>query len=101
LTQHEYSWGIGKSIPNTIFSIDITTEEPFIHAPGDGSFYKTEITQTGTNSIKINAVSASGWVVEVVFHFIDRDTLWIETKDFDDLEYGKGALWHRLSGPAP
>ena len=100
LKQREYSWGIGKSIPNTIFSIDITNEEPFIEAPGDGSFSITEITQTGTNAIKINAFRATGWYVEVIFHFIDRDTLWIESKDFDSTEYGKKALWYRLSGLA-
>jgi hypothetical protein len=99
LSQRKYSWGSSMSIPNTTFDIDITDEEPFILAPGDGAFYITEITQTGTDIIKVNATSATGWSIEVVFHFVDKDTLWIESKIFDGSQYGKDALWHRLSGP--
>ena len=101
----KFSWGEGKSIPNTTFNIDISAEKPFIKEPGLGSFPVTKITQAGINSIKVNAFRADqddpqvGWFVEVIFHFIDRDTLWIESKDFDSTEYGKKALWYRLSGP--
>lgn len=101
----KFSWGEGKYIPNTTFNIDITAETPYIGDPSLGSFPIVEITQTGTDSIKVNAFRADqeepriGWAIEVIFHFIDGDTLWIETKDFDDLDYGKGKLWHRLSGP--
>ena len=105
LRRREYSWGIGKMIPYTTFNIDITAEEPFVIEPGDGHLLIKDITQTRNNEIKFilfHIVAEDpivGWSTEVDFHFIDRDTLWIESKDFDSTEYGEKALWHRLSGP--
>jgi len=105
LRRREYSWGIGKMIPYTTFNIDITAEEPFVIEPGDGHLLIKDITQTRNNEIKfiLFQILAKdpivGWSTEVVFHFIDKDTLWIETPKFTGIEYEKKALWHRLSGP--
>jgi len=107
LRQREYSWGIGKMIPYTTFNIDITAEEPFVIEPSVGHLLIKDITQTRNDLIKIilfHVVAEDpivGWSTEVVFHFINKDTLWIETKNFTGIEYEKKALWHRLSGPAP
>jgi hypothetical protein len=109
-SQWEYAWGTGKRIINATFDIDLVAQEPYISESDLGSFYNTEITKAGKNAITVQAYRAppddpddreNGWKVEVTFHFIDRDTLWIETKDFTGNEYGKRSPWHRLSGPAP
>ncbi|MDR2965866.1 MAG: hypothetical protein LBU88_08830 [Treponema sp.] len=100
-----FSWGEGLTLFHTTFEIDTTAEEPFISEPGLGYFPITEITQVGASSIKIRAVRgdltepAYCWYPEFIFHFIDKDTIWIETDDIDNSDYGKKALWYRLSGP--
>jgi len=107
LPKEVFSWGEGEYIPNATFNIDITSEKPFILEPGLGLFPVTEITQVGMNSIKVNAFRASdfdpkiGFSIEFIFHFIDKDTIWIENKEIDSILYRKSELWHRLSGPTP
>jgi len=102
----QFSWGKGKSISNTTFEIDITAIKPFITEPGLGLFNITETMQIGSSSIKIIAFRGLqdeptiGRYIEIIFHFIDKNKIWIETKDFiGSSDYGKGNLWHRLSGP--
>ena len=104
-SKREFSWGEGKNMFHTTFEVDITAETPFVIEPGLGYFPITNISQTGINKIKINAFRASlddpqiGWAVEFVFNFVDKDTLWIETKNFSSIDYGRGKLWYRISGP--
>jgi hypothetical protein len=101
----EYSWGEGQIIMHTTFNVDITDDIPFFDAGGDGRFTITDITQIGQSSIKSNAFHGPQddphWIVEVIFHFINRNTFWIESKEFGKLDedYRKGSLWHRISGP--
>lgn len=96
----KFSWGEGKSIPNTTFHIDLTSGEPFIDEPGLGRFPIIDTTQTKTDVIKIHA-RRRDFIIEIIFHFVDKDTLWIESDRFgNSTEYGKGALWHRISGPS-
>jgi hypothetical protein len=102
-----FSWGEAVSKSYTSFDIDISANEPFINEPGLGHFPIIETTKTGINSIKIRAYRGFedspdfSWEPELTFHFIDKDTLWIETDAFKGSEdYGGGKLWHRLSGPA-
>ena len=108
LIPREFSWGTGMSILNTTIGIDITDDVPVILDPGYGEFNITEITHVSANSIKVNAYRGNlskpeyCWFVEITFHFIDKDTLWIECEDFQSQSpsfYGKNALWHRFSGP--
>ncbi|MCL2720816.1 MAG: hypothetical protein FWD47_05705 [Treponema sp.] len=100
-----FSWGEAIIIVNTTFEIDITADVPFICDPDLGSFPITNITQIDLNSIRISAFRASpynknyGFSLELILHFIDRNTFWIETNNFHGFQYEKGALWHRLSGP--
>jgi hypothetical protein len=102
-----YSWGEAKYIRYTTFNIDLSAEEPFLIEPGLGYFPITEINKNGSKSIKVRAYRGDPdythirWDPEVIFHFIDKDTLWIETEDFKGgNDYGKDVLWHRLSGPS-
>jgi len=96
----EFSWGEGKWGIDLSLNIDITAERPFVHPTGD-KFLVTNMTQLGINSIKVIAIlnREEDRVIELIFHFIDRDTFWIETHDFRGLDYERGAFWHRLSGP--
>jgi hypothetical protein len=107
LSNRMFSWGETVSKKYTSFDIDISADEPFFIEPGLGHFPIIEITKTGINSIKIRAYRGfedspdDSWEPELTFHFIDKDTLWIETEDFKGSEdYGRDVLWHRLSGPA-
>jgi hypothetical protein len=102
----KFSWGEGKSLLHTTFEIDITADKPFVIEPGLGIFFVTEFMQITSGSKKINAYRGDlsdpdgHWLLEFIFHFIDMDTLWIETYDFPlSQQYGEGVLWHRLSGP--
>jgi ankyrin repeat protein len=106
--QREYSWGTANEIDGDTFSIDITAEEPFFYSPR--RFEVTKITRINNNSIKVNAYSGDinqpeyCWFVEIVFHFIGRNTMRIETNDITESstqrrENGEGALWHRLPVP--
>ena len=99
--RQEFSWGEGKSRIYQTFDIDVTAENPFVFEPVEGWFFTTNIAQTGINSIKVNAVHhmRDNDAIELVFHFIDRDTFWIETHDFRGLMYERGVFWHRVSGP--
>jgi len=100
-----FSWGESEYIPDTTFNVDLMDKEPFIQIPGTGLFPVTEIEQTGINSIKIHAYRGpigdpyNAWPVDVIFHFIDKDTVWIDNTDSHGKMYGKKAPWHRLSGP--
>lgn len=101
----EFSWGKGKVSANSTFHVDLTAEEPFITEPGLGRFPIIDTSRTGADAIKIHAYRGDldgpdgYWLVEVIFHFIDRDTVWIETNISNNLTYKKGVIWRRLSGP--
>jgi len=97
----EFSWGEAKWIIHLSLNIDITAERPFISESVRPEFIITDITQFGVNTIKVNAAHdrSEDRVVELVFHFVDRDTFWIDTHDFRGLNYERGAFWHRISGP--
>jgi len=102
---YSFSWGVGKIIVHTTFEIDISAEKPFFRAEGDGIMYVTEITQISNNSIKVNVYHGIPdephyWNI-YIFHFIDENSIWIENEKFENMDnsYGKGKLWHRLSGP--
>jgi hypothetical protein len=104
MSLREYSWGMGMTIPNSMFCIDMGDANPFFYAPGDGDFYITDITQTGKDTIKINAYQGDlddpeyRWYMDFVFHFIDKNTMRVESKFFEnDLDYGEPL--HRISGP--
>ena len=95
------SWGIGRSLLHTTFDIDITADIPFFHAEGDGKFYVTDITQINSNIIKVHVLHGDIYEREYIFHFIDKNTMYIENKTIEllDSRYGMGNFWHRLSGP--
>jgi hypothetical protein len=84
-----------------------------IEEPEENSSYKTVPFSWGEGlrilhtSLTINAYRGDleepdyCWFIKLTFHFIDKDTIWIETDDFKgSSDYGKGKLWHRLSGPS-
>jgi hypothetical protein len=105
-----FSWGVGKKIVHLTFHVDITAEKPFIEVPDLGYFPVDRIEKTGKSSITVSGFRGrpdapedreNGWNIEVTFHMIDKDTLWIESKELGkgQSEYGKKSPWHRLSGP--
>ncbi|MCL2800492.1 MAG: hypothetical protein FWD28_01860 [Treponema sp.] len=104
--QKEYSWGIGEYILHTTTNIDVTAPKPFLEIGGDGRFFITDIALSDINTININAYNGditspeTCWFIEATFHFVNKDTLWIESKQLDEggIKYGKGAYWHRFSG---
>jgi hypothetical protein len=105
-TKEQFSWGTGTIILNTTFDIDLERDEPYVFEPGLGGFPVREITQPAKDTIAIRVyrgnLQAAFWDLTFVFHFVDKDTLWIESEDktfATSSEYGKGALWRRLSGP--
>jgi hypothetical protein len=110
MRKNVFSWGEGKFIPYDTLNIDISAIEPFFSIRIIGLLKIISITQTDTNSIKINACQGdpddpNSWSVNLILHFIDKDTLWIETKDIKESlvighEYGRDVFWHRISGPA-
>jgi hypothetical protein len=103
----EFSWGMGRVLPNTTFDIDLGADEPEFFASGLRAFYIREVKKTGRNTITVTAFSepgnkpVEGWAVTVVFWFLDKDRIWIDAEDFNKTgkDYGKGAVWYRLSGP--
>jgi len=103
--RREFTWGEGKSIVHTTFEIDIADERPFVVEPGLGRFPVTNITQTGINTIVVNVFRPMedepeiGFAIEFTFRFIDKDTVWIETRGVSGWDE-TGELLHRLSGPA-
>jgi len=101
-----FSWGIAKSVIHLTIGIDTSANIPFINTGSDGSFIIEKIIKQQANSMNVNAYyeisrnSDERLYIEFIFHFIDYNTLWIETDDFEgNMIYGKGKLWHRLSGP--
>jgi hypothetical protein len=101
--QGDYSWGVGV-LNNAMFCIDIISIKPFFNAGGDGRFWVTDTTQIGKDAVKINAYQGdlddpdSCWYMDFIFHFTDKDTMWIESKFFEnDLDYKEP--FHRISGP--
>ena len=97
----EFSWGFGALMGNISFEIDITALMPFFRTFADGRYILTEITMIEKNFIKATAHTPSGvGPYEVIFHFIDRDTIWINSELFGygNPMYGENAFWHRLSG---
>ena len=102
-----FSWGEGLAISNTTNHFDITADEPFYLVSGVGRFGIIEINQIGKSSIKVRMYQGDlddpdfQWIIEPVFHFLDKDTYWIESEELENgsILYGKDALWHRLSGP--
>jgi hypothetical protein len=110
--EEEFSWGTGMRRPYRTFNIDITASEPFLRAMED-RLLVTKITQAGKDAVKVNAYYGRlddpdyCWFIDFVFHFNDKDTMWIECEYFEERDrtngnyaiYGKGALWHRMSGP--
>ena len=102
----DFSWGKALCIIHTSFDIDITAKGPFFRAPGDGLFQITNIIKITANRIKIFAYHGldpdNRTFIEIIFHFIDKNTIWIESEFLEDdigIMYGRGNLWHRLSGP--
>ena len=107
--ERELSWGKGQTAVYSSFDIDATSDTPFIHPPGMRPFSIKKIIQT-KNSIILHVGDPDGddWFLEIIFRFVNRDTLLIEAKDFSvtfregDLTvnpYDGTETWHRLSGP--
>jgi len=100
----KFSWGESE-YGNATFNVDLMDKKPFIDVPGAGTFPVTEIERTGISSYKIHAYRGpigdpyNAWPIDVIFHFIDKDTVWIDNKDSNGKFYGKKAPWYRLSGP--
>jgi len=76
--EREYSWGMAKGIYDTTFDIDITSDSPFILAPGPGIFMIKNITQINNNTMLMHVErQGADNFLEVFFSFIDKDKLWI------------------------
>ena len=96
----EFSWGYG-AFSRAAFEIDITAPEPFLASFADGKYIITEITQIGENVVKvIGHPPLTPDLFEFIFHFIDKDTIWMQSVVFGEGTLrGENAPWHRLSGP--
>jgi uncharacterized protein YgiM (DUF1202 family) len=101
-------WGMATTIPNSSFNINLTGKEQNIVEPGLGLFEVSNIQITKNNEIIVHVFRGNKnepdmlWKRTFIFHIVDMDTIWIEYDNIKmtDLEYGKDAPWHRLSGPA-
>lgn len=102
IRDREYSWGVGKRIVETTLEIEI--EKKKVLMPGTGLFFIQRISKESNSSILVDIKGPGeegGWKMRLIFHFLDRDTLWIECTDLEGMfSVGKNKPWYRLSGPS-
>jgi len=96
-----YSWGVGKTIVETTLEIEIDKKEMLI--PGMGLFIIQSIQKRTSDSFSLDIKGPGeegGWELELVFHYTDKNTFWIECSDLEGMfAVGKKKPWYRLSGP--
>ncbi|AEE17397.1 SH3 domain-containing protein [Treponema brennaborense] len=106
LLYEDYSWGKAKNEPNTTMDIDIANN--MISDATLWGFSIRNIEYKGKSKIILNVsryVEAINnyWDLELIIHFIDDDTFWIENEWLEnnwDSFAGPNILRHRISGPA-
>jgi hypothetical protein len=110
-SEMEFSWGIGLTLPNTTFAIDMNLDPPELLAAVNGLFRVTQAKKESRDTITMFVYQGSSdrlrWETTIEFQFADKDTLWIDsdiTDEWVDTNVTKDpnstkTLWHRLSGP--
>jgi len=98
---HAFSWGKGKSIPNTSLEMDFSTS--VYVDPGMFIYSIKEYQQLDNTTFKVQIyrqvfddIPESLDEKEVIIHFLNEDSFWIESKNYKT--YDKDAAWYRLSG---
>jgi hypothetical protein len=98
----EFSWGTGKTIPNTTLNIDI--EEKFMTMVDSGGLIIDKIWKEGDSIICINVYHVEDKHREsedvIKFHFESNNKTWIECPRLSGRYEGKEWPWYRLSGPS-
>jgi hypothetical protein len=101
IKDRQYSWGVGKRIVETTLEIELKKKEVLI--PGTGAFIIQNINKDSSTSILLDVKgpgAEGGWEMKLVFHFLDKDTFWLECSDLEGMfSVGKKKPWYRLSGP--
>lgn len=101
IKDRQYSWGVGKRIVETTLEIELEKKEVLM--PGTGVFLIQSINKDSSSSISVDVKGPGeegGWEMKLVFHFVDKDTFWIECSDLEGMfSVGKKKPWYRLSGP--
>jgi hypothetical protein len=103
---YEFAWGIGFRGSDSILNIDISASKPYISEYINGKFEIAGVTKKSKNEIVLRAyriidenIPDARWDFDVVFHFIDENTIWIEAEPYTGSDFDNKALWRRLSGP--
>ncbi|HRR51760.1 MAG TPA: hypothetical protein P5252_08045 [Candidatus Cloacimonas sp.] len=98
----QYSWGTGKRIVETTLEVDLEKKEVLL--PGTGAFLIQSVSKDSPSVVSIDIKGPGvegGLQTKVVFHFLDKDTYWIECSDLEGMfSVGKAKPWYRLSGPS-
>jgi hypothetical protein len=104
----EFSWGMAKYLVDSMFRIDISSDKPFIYPCdfGIGAFAVGRVEKKTSDVIKLYVYREDEpgmrWDLSFTFHFIDRDTVWVEYENINGTNgvYDNGTYWHRISGSA-
>ena len=101
IKDREYSWGMGKRLVETTLEIEMQKNK--ILLPGTGLFFIQRISNESSSSVSVDIKGPGeegGWEMRLIFHFLDRDTFWIECADLEGMfSVGRNKPWYRLSGP--
>ncbi|GHV78203.1 hypothetical protein AGMMS49942_30240 [Spirochaetia bacterium] len=98
-----FSWGKGRTIPNSSFDFDIDENKSWFS--GDGLLIIDTITKQDENTLKVVMYFVGDKELErpyeMTFHFLDRNKYWFEWPQRDESEILKGKDWihYRVSGP--
>jgi hypothetical protein len=104
----ECSWGSGKRLVNTTIEVDLGPDDNYFLDSGFGIYKINKVVKTGEYQITAYVYSGDKydpdylWNPSITFHFVDKDTVWIEYTNISGAEgaYDDGEYWHRVSGPA-
>ncbi len=109
LVSRIFSWGSAKSANSGIMEFDVNSAPyPLFFDAGLANFRIKSIQKLTSTSLSVIVYRYSDvndpntyWEYSIILHFIDRDTMWIESEYYKNKgnRYGKKALWHKISGP--
>jgi len=106
IQKKEYSWGKGKSIPNTTMEIDVSNKFLFDATLCGFSINSVKSISNTDYQVGISRYNENVdnlWELELIFHFIDENSFWIENVWLETnwVNFcGKERIWYRISGPA-
>jgi hypothetical protein len=105
LSQVKFSWGIGKTIPNTTMSIDIGKKRILL-ADGGGGVTIVSVVKESDDIIVVTVYISDDRnmkileLINFIFHFESHNRFWIECPRLSGWYEGKDWPYYRLSGPS-